>query len=344
MWSRGWWSHVSDLKRWRCFRYADDVNPLATPPVLFITFCRPESTAQVFNVIRAARPARLFIAQDGPRANRPEDVENCRQTRAIATAVDWPCEVRTRFQERNLGVGVGCWTAIRWFFEHVEEGIILEDDVVPEASFFPYCAELLDRYRHDTRVMHIAGYNPLLTPVGDASYYFSPYMHCWGWASWRRVARQYDYALSDWPRFKMSGLMKTQFESSLQRRHFEAVFDLYHRGGCNNWDQQWMYLILSRGGLCINPCVNLVRNIGFGTASSFAQNIWSYHAHRTTAPMEMPLRHPDFVLPYPGIRCRILRQASGLFWPRMLAVRLAKPFLPLILKAGNFMLRKRSRD
>lgn len=315
---------------------------ISTPPVLFIIFARPAHTEKVFATIRAARPSRLFIAQDGPRVGSPNDVENCRRTREIATAVDWPCEVQTLFQERNLGVGVGCSTAIRWFFEHVEEGIVLEDDVVPEASFFPYCMELLDRYRHDTRVMHIAGYNPLLTPVGDASYYFSPYMHCWGWASWRRVAQQYDYKMSDWPHFKEQGLMHTQFDTRLQRRHFEKVFELYHQGGCNNWDHQWMYMILSRAGLCINPGVNLVRNIGFGVGSSFAQNTWSYHSHRTTTSIEMPLRHPSFVLPLPGIRRRILCKASGLWWPRMLAVRLATPFLPLILKVGH-LFQSRSR-
>lgn len=319
---------------------AIDMSPLDTPPVLFVTFRRPEHTARVFAAIRAARPSRLFVAQDGPRSNHPEDADACRRTREIATAVDWPCEVKTLFQERNLGVGLGCWMAIRWFFNNVEEGIVLEDDVVPEPSFFPYCASLLDRYRQDTRVMHIAGYNPLLEPVGDASYYFSPFMHCWGWASWRRVARQYDYTMCDWPRFKECGFMRTQFGSRLHRRYFERIYDLYHRGGCNNWDQQWMYMILSRGGLCINPCVNLVRNIGFGEGASFAQNGWSYHAHRTTAAMDMPLRHPDFVLPYPDIGRRILRKAWGLYWPRVLAVALATPFLPLILAAGRFAQRR----
>lgn len=318
---------------------------LATSPVLFITFCRPELTARVFASIRAARPARLFIAQDGPRANRPEDVANCRRTREIATAVDWPCEVKTLFQERNLGVGIGCSTAIRWFFEQVEEGIILEDDVVPESSFFPYCAELLERYRHDTRVMHIAGYNPLLSAVGDASYYFSPYMHCWGWASWRRVAQQYDYKMSDWPRFKRLGLMRTVFNTRLQQNHFAKLFDLYHQSGCNNWDHQWLYLILSQRGLCINPCVNLVQNIGFGDGSSFAQNFWSYHAHRMTSPMEMPLRHPEFMLADPVVDNRILRKAYKVWGPRMLAVCLVKPFAPWIMKLGYFYFRnKRVQD
>lgn len=309
---------------------------LAVPPVLFVVFARPALTARVFDAIRAARPSRLFIAQDGPRANCPDDLANIRLTREIVLAVDWPCEVRTLFQERNLGVGLGCSTAIRWFFEHVEEGIILEDDVLPEPTFFPYCAELLARYRDDTRIMHIAGYNPLLTPVGDASYYFSPLMHCWGWATWRRVARQYDYAITDWPVLKAGGLMRALFRTRLQQRHFAAIFDLYHRGAINNWDQQWLYLILSRGGLCINPCVNLVRYLGFGSEASFAQNPWSYHGRRETRPMAFPLRHPPFALADPRITDRILRKAYKVWGPRLLAVRLAMPFWPLIQRVGRW--------
>ena len=318
---------------------------MPTPPVLFIIFARPELTARVFAAIRAARPARLFIAQDGPRGSHPEDMEKCRRTREIATAIDWPCEVQTCFQERNLGVGRGCAAAIRWFFEHVEEGIILEDDVLPDPTFFPYCAELLERYRHDTRIMHIAGYNPLLHPVGGDSYYFSPLMHCWGWATWRRVARQYDYGIADWPALKAGGLMRALFRTRLQQRHFTAIFDLYHRGAINNWDQQWLYLILSRGGLCINPCVNLVRNLGFGADGSFAQNPWSYHGRRETRPMAFPLRHPPFALADPRITDRILRKAYKVWGPRLLAVRLAMPFWPLIRRAGQWrFVRGRTAD
>jgi SAM-dependent methyltransferase len=326
-----------------CRRKPGFVPVFPTPPVLFIVFARPELTARVFETIRAARPSRLFIAQDGPRANHPEDIENCRKTREIAAAVDWPCEVKTLFQTRNLGVGIGCSTAIRWFFENVEEGIILEDDVLPEPTFFPYCAELLERYRYDTRVMHIAGYNPLLTAVGDASYYFSPLMHCWGWATWRRVALQYDHAIADWPALKASGLMRAMFRTRLQQRHFEKIFDLYHRGAINNWDQQWLYLILSRGGLCANPCVNLVRNIGFGPRASNAGNPWTYHGRRQSAPMAFPLHHPEFVLADPRIFDRILRKAYKVWGPRLLAVRLAQPFVPWIMKVGYFFIRNKRR-
>lgn len=311
--------------------------------MLFIIFARPEMTARVMERIRAARPAQLFIAQDAPRDDHPSDIANCPEARKTAMNIDWPCEVKTLFQESNLGAGMGCATAIRWFFQEVEEGIVLQDDDLPEASFFSYCAELLEHYRHDDRIMHITGYNPLLKPVGDASYYFSRYTQGWGWASWRRVARHYDYHLTNWPRLKASGLIRALFRTRLQQRYYAKVFSEYHHANCNNWDQQWLYLVLSRGGLCINPNVNLVRNIGFVREATFAGNPWSYHGHRTTAPMPLPLRHPEFVLADPKADDEIMRRVYKVVWLRMLAVRLARPLIPPIIEFGFFLQSRRGR-
>jgi hypothetical protein len=297
-----------------------------TPPVLFLVFRRPELTARVFEAIRGARPARLFVAADGPRPGWPDDAERCARARRAATAVDWPCDLRTLFRERNLGCGVAVSEAIRWFFGQVEEGLVLEDDTLPDASFFPYCAELLEHYRHDTRVMHIAGYNPLEHGCGDGSYYFSPLMHCWGWATWRRVAAQYDFRMADFPRFKEQGLIRAVFRTRLQQRHFLRIFETYHRGAINNWDQQWLYMIVSRHGLCINPAVNLVRNIGFGVDSTFAANPWSYHGRRAAGSLTA-IRHPSFVLAHPAVTERILRRAYGVSRPRLLAAWLAARLL-----------------
>ena len=125
-------------------------------PVLFLIFNRPDTTRQVFNEIRKAQPAQLFVAADGPRKDRDSDFELCKKTREIVRQVDWDCEVFTRFQEENLGCKRAVSSAIDWFFSNVEEGIILEDDCVPDQSFFPFCQELLEKYRHDERIMMIS--------------------------------------------------------------------------------------------------------------------------------------------------------------------------------------------
>lgn len=196
--------------------------------------------------------------------------------------VDWPCEVHTRFLEHNLGCGRAVSSAIHWFFECVEEGIILEDDILPEPSFFRYCAVLLDRYRDDTRIMNITGYNPLTRAVGDGSYYPSRFFHCWGWATWRRVERLYEYDMASYPAFRDGGGMERAFPKRFQRERFLEEFSRYSTCDCGNWDMQWFYMIVSHDGICLNPCVNLVKNIGFGPDSTFAANSLSYHARRKT--------------------------------------------------------------
>lgn len=309
-----------------------------TPPVLLIIFARSECARKVLASIRTARPSQIYIAQDAPRPNRPDDVENCRLARETTLSeIDWDCEIKTLFQEKNLGAGKGCAAAIQWFFENVEEGIVLEDDDLPEPSFFPYCAELLDKYRNDTRVMHIAGYNPLLKPVSDDSYYFSKLMHCWGFATWRRVIKQYDYKISSWHKLKKTGHMRTIFRQRFPRWHFTKEFEMYSSRDCNNWDPQLLYLILSKNGLCINPNVNLIKNIGFGEGATFAQNPWSYHGHRTTEPIHFPLKHPDFVFANQKVDEKILKKSFKLQPLRYFLVQLAMPYLSTILRIAKWL-------
>lgn len=169
------------------------LNTKGTPPVLFLVFNRAHTTVRVFEAIRQARPARLYVAADGPRPVREGEAERCAEVRRIATNVDWDCEVHTLFRDENLGCRHAVSSAITWFFVYEEEGIILEDDCIPNQSFFLYCAELLERYRDDERIMCITGDNFQKTMEGyPFGYYFYIYNHCWGWASWRRAWSHYD--------------------------------------------------------------------------------------------------------------------------------------------------------
>jgi len=165
-------------------------------PILFLVFNRPNTTQRVFNVIRQVKPKQLFVAADGPRRDKGADEEKCEATREIVKQIDWDCEVKTLFREENLGCGKAVSSAITWFFENVEEGIILEDDCLPNLDFFGYCEELLDRYRDNREVMFIGGDNfQKGKKWGDASYYFSAYNHVWGWATWKRTWDIYDFKL-----------------------------------------------------------------------------------------------------------------------------------------------------
>ena len=169
---------------------------MKTAPVLLIIFNRPDTTARVFEAIRAARPTELYIAADAPRENRSEDKRLCEEAKKITEKIDWPCEVHRLYQEKNLGCKRGPIASITWFFENVEAGIILEDDCVPHPSFFAFCSELLEKYADDKRIMHVSGNNFQFGKMrGDASYFFSEYTLSWGWATWRRAWQRFAHRI-----------------------------------------------------------------------------------------------------------------------------------------------------
>jgi len=238
--------------------------PLNTA-VLFLVFNRPDTTTQVFDAIRRARPQRLYVAADGPRTDRAGEAARVESVRKIATAVDWPCDVKTLFRDQNLGCKRAVSGAITWFFDHEEEGIILEDDCLPHPDFFNFCETMLGCYRHDERVGVITGNNfQNGQQRGAASYYFSKYNHCWGWASWRRVWRHYQGDLSFWPNWKQSDEWRSHCPDKVERRYWEKIFDQVHAGGIDSWAYPWTACVWKQGGLTVIPNVNLVSNIGFG--------------------------------------------------------------------------------
>ena len=236
-------------------------------PVLLIAWRRPQTLRQLINAIRPIAPTRLFVACDGPNPNRPGEAEKVAATRdLIEQEIDWPCQIEKLYSDVNQGCRLGVSRAITWFFERVEEGIILEDDCVPDQDFFSYCQTLLERYRFDTRVWCISG-NNFQDGIwrGDASYYFSHYNHCWGWASWRRCWQHYDVDIKEWPKLKRSSFLKTIFPNYSERLYWSRIWDgIYFNSSPDTWDYQWTFICLVNGGLTALPNKNLVNNIGFG--------------------------------------------------------------------------------
>ena len=252
--------------------------PLTTP-VLFMIFNRPDTTQKVFNAIRQAKPKQLFIAADGPREGTEGEKEKCEQARKVIEQVDWNCEVKTLFRDKNLGCKIADTFAIDWFFENVDEGIILEDDCLPSQSFFWFCQELLEYYRADTRIMMISGNNFQFGKVrGEGSYYFSKYAHLWGWATWRRAWRYYDVDMKSFEKFKIESQINNIFRIKQQQKYWTKIFQSVYDGKIDTWCYQWAYTCFINNGLCIMPNVNLVSNIGFGADSTHTKeenNIFS---------------------------------------------------------------------
>ncbi|MTJ83754.1 MAG: glycosyltransferase family 2 protein [Telmatospirillum sp.] len=264
-----------------------------TPPVVLIVFSRPAETRRVFEAVRAARPERLLIIADAPRPDRAGEAERCAEVRRLVEAVDWPCAVERTYADVNMGCGRRIASGLAWAFERVEEAIVLEDDCLPDPSFFPFCAEMLDRYRDDPQVMLVSGDNfHGGRRFGGADYFFSRYHHIWGWATWRRAWARYDFALSSWPRRRDSGWLASVTPDRLIQDYWRERFDAVHRGDIDTWDYQWLYSAWEADGLCIVPNVNLIANIGFGPGAT--------HTVDVNPRLLPPLGRMDFPLPHPA--------------------------------------------
>ena len=238
-----------------------------TTPVLFVIFNRPETTREVFEAIRQARPPRLYVAGDGPRHDRPGEEERVAEVRRyVVENVDWDCDVKTRFGSENLGCKDGVSKAISWFFENEDAGIILEDDCLPDQTFFVYCQRLLDRYRNDDRVMHVAGSCQMRNLDERESYFFSKYPQVWGWATWKDAWSKFSLETSSFDaEFReVSG----QFSLDEEKSYWEKMLRRYFAGRIDTWDYPWQFSIWRHRGLAIYPTRNLVRNIGFGADST----------------------------------------------------------------------------
>jgi hypothetical protein len=235
-------------------------------PVLFIIFNRLNTTRQVFSVIRQVKPSRLFIAADGPRQTIEGEMEKCQTVRQyVLDNIDWDCETHSFFREENQGCGKAISEAITWFFGQVEQGIILEDDCVPSMSFFPFCGELLEKYKDNDLVYHITAHNPLGIIKSPYSYYFARIQHCWGWATWKRAWDKYSYDINELDDFIKKKKINRIFRRKCDRDYWLNMFKKIEKHGIDIWDYQWTYAILKNSGLCINPSKNLVSNIGFGS-------------------------------------------------------------------------------
>lgn len=242
--------------------------------VAFFIFRRPEYTRRVWAEIRKARPPVLLIVADGPVGEA--DREKSEATRAIVADVDWPCDVRRNYSDINLGCRDRMASGLNWVFSEVEEAIILEDDCLPDPSFFIFCDTLLSHYRHDARVMHIGGNNILGNRVSDTlSYHFSRCVHIWGWATWRRAWQYYDVRVASWPAAREAGLLRSVCSRRGERSTWAANFDRQFRGASRTWDYSWVYTVWAQHGLAIVPNVNLVSNIGLGSDSTHQQDgLW----------------------------------------------------------------------
>ena len=256
--------------------------------VLFLVFNRLDTTRRVFEAIRAARPPRLYLASDGPRESRTGEAGKVQAVREfLLSRIDWDCEVQTRFREDNQGCRLAVSDAITWFFQHESEGIILEDDCLPDPTFFPFCESLLHHYRDTPQVMHISGNQFVPNYDNGASYYFAAIEHCWGWATWADRWRKFSLDLTRYDETKIAAA----FPRKADRKYWIDILHRMQRNEIDSWAFPWTLNILAHRGYCINPSSNLVSNIGFGSDSTHTRSHDSPLANLPTQPIHS-ITHP----------------------------------------------------
>lgn len=267
--------------------------------VALIVFNRPRHTEQVFRQIAAARPERLFVIADGPRPGVVDDEARVAAARDVTESVDWPCEVLRNYAAVNLGCGIRPATGISWVFDHVEDCIILEDDCVPVPSFFPYCQEMLNRYREIPAVMMVSGNQFQRHKVRTRfSYVFSRYPLTWGWGTWRRAWSTFDHTMTEWPNLRGTSWLADRLGSKEAAAFWAGWFDRAQGDRQRDiWDVMWAYAIFRHAGLCIHPATNLVKNTGFGLDSTHTREAASFAVGAAIRPMRFPLRHPACIQP-----------------------------------------------
>jgi len=252
----------------------------------------------VFEAIANVRPARLLLVADGPRPDKIGEAEACEEVREIVSRVDWPCEVSSNFAAHNLGCQERMISGITWVFSLVEEAILLEDDCLPDASFFPFCQELLEKYRGDSRIAYISGCNLAeLYLNSQSSYFFSHLGGIWGWATWRSEWQRYDRYLADWPAIRKENTLAEIFDNPKTVAYWTRIFDAMHeKRGPSTWDYQWLFTCLKNNSLTAVSCANLIANIGYGPDAAHPAEP-DPRCMLQASRVEFPLRHPSSFIP-----------------------------------------------
>lgn len=263
--------------------------------VLFLVFNRPEHTRAVLDRIRRAAPPRLYVHCDGPRPDKPGEADKVARVRdLIEHEVDWDCQITRIYRDGNLGLREGVYDALNRFFDTEPSGIVLEDDCVPDSSFFEVCAALLEYYKNDDSIMHIGGSNLLENRMRRQaeSYVFTRFSFVWGWASWRRAWQKMSINLEGLEEFANSPAMRRFLPNPLARWYMVDKFRVTQRRENRSWAYAWFYSILKNDGICIVTAVNMVENVGVGDAQATNTSGKTDRRKRKARPLSLPLVHP----------------------------------------------------
>jgi hypothetical protein len=266
-------------------------------PVLLLGFNRPKKVKEVINALRMIKPSELYISLDGPRKEVPSDIVQIEKVKDELKEIDWKCNVYKNFSKTNLGCKLGVYAGISWFFEHVESGIILEDDIVPNTSFFNFCTELLERYKEDREIGMISGCNMVSDKISiPYSYTFSNYANIWGWATWRRSWVNMDIHLNHWNNWRKNprNFKTINPDIHLFELYWRDILDSIQNGKVDTWDFQWFFTLWFQKQLCIVPKGNLVQNVGFDSEATHTDGTLPHYIDKNPiTELKFPIQHPQ---------------------------------------------------
>ncbi len=267
-------------------------------PVLLILYNRIEETHDVFQVLRTVQPTQLYVAGDAAKPGAKLDLMRTYQTRAVIQP-EWPCQLHTLWQDDHLGKTQMIVTAMKWFFEQEEEGIILFEDTVPGYDFFPYCEQLLDKYRNDKRIYSIGGFYwrhrsrqryRKRMKNGESSYFFSAYASSWGFATWRNRWMDFTLSLDKYDKEGFEKMIDPYMKQNKQKVYWMNRFNTLKQYNASYWHYLYNFHIWAHQALCITPYLNLVSNVGFKKQAKRKLR----HMKRNAYPI-MPLVHNETI-------------------------------------------------
>lgn len=274
----------------------NEENLMLDVAIAYIVFNRPHLTEQSFSVIKKLKPSKLFVIADGPRSSFSEDEKLCKKVREITENIDWPCQIHRKYSKNNLGLKKNIGSGLNWVFEHVEDAIILEDDCIPHPDFFTFCCTMLNKYRNDKRIGVITGDNYQNgRRRGDASYYFSKYGHCWGWATWREEWLNYCENIVFWEHWSQSEHWKKYTADQVERQYWSVIFDKVSRGEIDSWAYPWQACLWYNDKLTVTPVVNLVSNIGVGPEATHTKSSRVLNLGQNTGALGQ-ITHPSLIM------------------------------------------------
>ncbi len=300
-------------------------------PILLLVFNRPDKVRQLLSALAKVQPKKLYVSADGPRVGVVADVQKCQETRALFLEIPWECEVVTNFSDTNLGCMNGPVSGINWFFDQVEEGIILEDDCIPSPAFFPYITELLNIYRENGQIMHLSGTSFLKKESTNlnSDYYFSKIAHGWGWATWRRAWNKFDLEMKHIKELEDDMKKQKPFLFTKHQKFWLRLFKHISRSKTDMgiWDAQWEYSILYNNGICVTPTTNFIENVGFDAEATHTKKKPSF-INQTESQTRLSQKTKDIAINY-DFDAQIMREVFQTSLPNKISSTLKEWYYDL---------------